>query len=345
MEKNGTRAPHWSEQKEQSAGYWHIRLLLVMFRIFPVILLRLAAYPVALAYCFFSKTARDSSRLFLKQAAACFKREGKKFSPRVFRHILAFSLTVIEKVEAWGGKVKFDRIRFQDDDIGDLTGRLERKEGAFLICSHLGNAELLRGLASFNRTGLSREIPVTSIVDFSVTAYFNRMLKELNHHSDLRVIGAGDIGPDTIILLQERLEQGGLVVIAGDRTSAKTRDKYFLFPFLGRDAPFAYGSFFLAALLNVPVYFVFALRRGDVSLFPRYDMHVHKSGIIFDCPRRERAGRVEKLARSFVEYLEYYCRQHPYQWYNFYDFWSLPTPLEVDEPPRPEGRGIRPHCE
>ncbi|MDR1277354.1 MAG: hypothetical protein LBK02_01235 [Treponema sp.] len=331
MKKNGKGPPHWSEQKEQSAGYWHIRLLLVMFRSFPVILLRLAACPVALVYWVFSKTARNSSRIFLDQAAACFEREGKKFTPRVFRHILAFSLTVVEKVEAWGGKVQLERVRFQDDDIGDLMDRLERKEGALLICSHLGNAELLRGLASFNRTGLSREIPVTSIVDFSVTAYFNRMLKELNHHLDLRVIGAGDIGPDTIILLQERLEQGGLVVIAGDRTSAKTRDRYFLLPFLGREAPFAYGSFFLAALLNVPAYFVFALRRGDISLSSRYDMHVHKNGISFDCPRREREGRVEELARSFAEYLEYYCKRHPYQWYNFYDFWNLPAPRETDK--------------
>jgi predicted LPLAT superfamily acyltransferase len=155
-----------------------------MFRIFPVILLRLAAYPVALVYWIFSKTARDSSRFFLARAAACLKKEGKKFSPRVFRHILAFSLTVVEK-------------------------------------------------------------------------------KELNHHLDLRVISAGDIGPDTVILFQERLDQGGLVVIAGDRTPAK---------------------------------------------FFRHDMHVRKSEISFDCPRRERAGRVENLARSFAEYLEYYCK-------------------------------------
>jgi predicted LPLAT superfamily acyltransferase len=188
----------------------------------------------------------------------------------------------------------------------------------------LGNAELLRGLATFNRTGVSREVPVTSIVDFSVTAYFNRMLRELNPNSVLRVISANDIGPDTVIMLQERLAAGELVVIAGDRTSANTRDKYFLFPFLGEDAPFAYGPFFLASLLDVPTYFVFALRRGDTSLASRYDMHVLRSAVSFECSRRERAGRVEELARSFAEKLEYYCKRHPYQWYNFYDFWAKP---------------------
>ncbi|MDR0386816.1 MAG: hypothetical protein LBH57_02145 [Treponema sp.] len=318
------QAPHWSEQKERTAGYWHVKLLLIIFRIWPMVLMRLGAYPVAFSYFLFAKKVKDDSRRFLRRVAACSATEGTVFPIRVFRHILAFSLTVVEKVEAWGGKVMFDRIRFQDDDAGDLVTVLERGKGALLICSHLGNTELLRGLANFNRTGVSRQVPVTSIVDFSVTAHFNRMLRELNPDSTMRVISANDIGPDTVILLQDRLAAGELVVIAGDRTAAKSRDKYFLFPFLNEAAPFAYGPFFLASLLNVPTYLVFALRRGDTSLNSRYNMHVYKSAVSFDCSRREREDRVEALARFFVEKLEYHCRRHPYQWYNFYDFWAKP---------------------
>ncbi|MDR2631953.1 MAG: hypothetical protein LBC60_13625, partial [Spirochaetaceae bacterium] len=213
---------------------------------------------------------------------------------------------------------------FHDDDIGDLKNRLERGEGAFLICSHLGNAELLRALAGFNRTGVSREIPVTAVVEGSVTAHFNRMMRELNPQSNRRTIDAKNFGPDTAILLQDRLAEGELVVIAGDRTSINTRNNYFLFPFLGEEAPFAYGPFFLAALLKVPVYFVFALRRRDVSLKSEYDMWVNKSNVSFDGPRREREERIRELARSFAAALERYCKQYPYQWYNFYDFWAKP---------------------
>jgi predicted LPLAT superfamily acyltransferase len=328
MAKSGEKAPvpgvHWSEQKEQAAGYWHVRLLLFIFGLWPIFLMRLAAYPAAFFYFLFSRRARENSRCFLKRVAACAAAEGKAFPVRVFRHILAFSLTVVEKVEVWAGEVMFDRVHFQNDDLDDLIALLERGEGALLICSHLGNAELLRGLANFNRTGVSRKVPVTSIVDFSVTANFNRMLRKLNPDSVLRVISANEIGPGTIITLQERLAAGELVVIAGDRTSANSRDKYFLFPFLGEEAPFAYGPFFLASLLDVPSYFVFALRQGDASLASRYDMHVYKSAVSFNCSRRERAVRVEELARSFAEKLEYYCKRYPYQWYNFYDFWAKP---------------------
>jgi predicted LPLAT superfamily acyltransferase len=317
---------HWSEQKEQAAGYWHVKLLLIIFKICPVIVLRLLAFPVAFCYYIFSKRARDNSRFFLSRVAACLAAEGKPVPPQGplgnLRHILAFSLSVVEKVESWGGKVELNRIHFQDDDLLDLRDRLNRGEGAVLICSHLGNIDLLRALASFNRTSLSREVPVNGIVDFNVTASFNRMLQELNPGVGVRMIGVNDIGPDTIILLQDRLAAGELVTIAGDRTSANTRNRRFSVPFLNENAPFTFGAFFMAAILDAPTYFVFAIRQKDISLSSHYDMHVHRSPVRFDCSRKEREARVEELARLFAGQLEYYCKQHPLQWYNFYDFWA-----------------------
>jgi predicted LPLAT superfamily acyltransferase len=271
----------------------------------------------------------------LEKAAGvlCADTPGKKVSLRPLKHILACSLTLVEKVEAWGGKVLFDRVHFQEDDIGDLVAGLEKGQGALLICSHLGNSELLRALADYNRTGVSRNIPVTSIVDFSVTALFNRMIRELNPQSAARVISAKDFGPDTVILLLDRIKAGELVVIAGDRTPVNTGNKNIPIFFLNEYTSFPRGPFLLAALLNAPTYFVFALRRGDLSLSAQYDMHVHKSALSFDCSRRDRENRTKELARLFAEKLEYYCKQHPYQWYNFYDFWASP---KISTGPFPE---------
>jgi predicted LPLAT superfamily acyltransferase len=324
QDSGGNTASHWSEYREESAGYGLLKLTLLMFRALPAPILKLCAFPVSLCYYIFSKRARDESRRYLKKAAAKLRTEGRILAINPLAHILAFSLTVIEKMEAWGGKIALKNICFQEDDCGDLMERLENGEGALLLCSHLGNAELLRALAGFNRTGVSRNIPVTSIVDFSVTGSFNRMLRELNPESMVRLIGAGGIGPETVIVLEERLEAGELVVIAGDRTSAHTRNKYLSIPFLDENAPFAYGPFLLAGLLGVPAYFVFALRRKDLSLSSLYDLHVHKSPVNFACGRKEREDRIVETARLFVEKLEYYCKQHPLQWYNFYDFWAEP---------------------
>jgi predicted LPLAT superfamily acyltransferase len=333
----GEKSNHWSEYREE-AGYWYVRLLFLMFRVLPVFFLRLWAFPVSFFYYLFSKRAREESRRFLEKLGAALKKGegGKSPSLRPLGHIFAFSLAVVEKIEAWGGKVSFGRIHFQEDDIGNLVGDLEQGRGALLICSHLGNSELLRALADYDRTGVSRSIPVTSVVDFSVSALFNRMLREFNPQSMARIISAKDFGPDTVVLLLDRMKAGELVVIAGDRTSANTRNKTIPLAFLGEEAPFPYGPFLLAALLNAPTYFVFALRRGDLSLSAQYDMYVRKSPLAFDCPRRERENRIRELARLFAEQLECLCKQHPYQWYNFYNFWG-PAEFPVEVPAAPPG--------
>jgi len=304
---------HWSTQKEEAAGYWQLAFFLAIFKLLPVIILRILAFPVGFCYFLFSRRARELSAQYLQRLPI------PKLTP--LKHIIAFSLTLIEKLEAWSGKVSFSRIHFQDDDITELVQRLERGEGAFLVSSHLGNMEFIRALAGFNRTGVSREVPVNAIVDFTVTAHFNRILRTLNPGSFSRIISARDLGPETVIILQERLAAGELVVIAGDRTSANMESRRLSFPFLNCVAAFPYGPFFLAALCGVPVYTVFALRQKDVSLSSHYDMHIHKCPVSFDCPRREREGRIAEMGRWYVSLLERYCKEHPYQWYNFYNFW------------------------
>ena len=317
---------HWSQQKEKTAGYWNVKILLILFKLFPVVILRAFAYPVGFFYFLFSKTGRAESKRFLKKIAPYIddpKTAGKCrscFGP--LRHIVSFSLNLAEKIQTWGGKYSFNGIHFQDDAIRELIEELESGKGVFLITSHLGNIELLRGLVNFNRTGVSRKIPITAIIDVKISGNFTRMLKELNPQSILDIISAKEIGPDTAVLLEEKLAAGEMVTIAGDRTSAGNSKKDLMIPFLGEEAPFSPGIFYLAAMMNVPVYFIFALRRKDISIKPEYDMHVHKSTVSFSCSRKERLAQCSQAAHSFAALLESYCKKKPFQWYNFFDFWA-----------------------
>ena len=328
MNKPDIATLHWSQHKEQAAGYWHLKILLLLFRILPVIFLRVLAFPVGFFYFVFSKKGRTESKRFLNNAAQAIEKPEIVKKCRAFlgplRHIVSFSLALVEKLESWGGKFHFKNIHFQDDDIGELVRELEKGKGAVLICSHLGNPELLRGLASFGRTGISRRVPVTSIIDVQVTAHFMRILRELNPQSGLDIISTEEIDPGTAVLLEERLALGELVVMAGDRTSAHKTEKKLVIPFLGKAAPFSPGIFYLAALLKAPVYFVIALRRGDLSLMPKYDMYIQKSGISFkdELSRKERLKQSTLLAYSFAAFLECYCKKQPFQWYNFYNYWQ-----------------------
>jgi predicted LPLAT superfamily acyltransferase len=284
----------------------------------------LAAYPVGFCYFLFSGKERAESRRFLRRYEGVMRAGNTRHAKRlsVLKHFTAFALTVVEKTQAWGGRIPFKRIHFQDDDITQLVAELEQGKGAALICSHLGNAELLRALADHQRTGVSRDVLVTSVLDFNITPFFNCLLKALNPRSSLKIISTGAVGPDSIIALKEETERGGLAVIAGDRTSAQNRNNCFTLSFLGAEAPFPRGPFLLAALLEVPAYAVFALRRKDLSPVPDYDMHVRFLGCGGGAiTRRDRNTMIESWARQYASLLEGYLLEHPYQWYNFYDFW------------------------
>ena len=317
---------HWSKQKELVAGYWHLKLILLIFRFFPMIVLRILAFPVGFFYFIFSRRTRIESRRFLHTVSAYIKDPviAKKclspFGP--LRHIISFSLSVVEKMQSWGGKFFFEGIHFHNDDVGDLYETLESGAGVFLIGSHLGNMELLRALATFNRTGIARKIPLTTIHNIKVNKNFIRMIKELNPDSVMDIISVDDIGPETSLILADTLESGGIVTLTGDRTSTGSSGKNIMIPFLGREAPFPTGPFYLAALLKAPVYFIFSRRRGDLSLKPEYDMYVHKAGVSLDCTRKERMEKSLELLRAFAALLEKYSTENPFQWYHFYDFWS-----------------------
>jgi predicted LPLAT superfamily acyltransferase len=324
MKKQEEAPLHWSQQKEQAAGYWQLKLLIILFKYFPLFILRVIAFPVGFMYFLFSKRARNESSRYLQKVAPLIEDPllAKKCRSRCgpLRHIVSFALSMVEKIQSWGGKFSLNDICFQDDDINDLNNRLEEGKGAFLLFSHLGNAMLLLGLLNQGRTGVSRKIQVTTILDVKVNAHFSRMLNELNPLSSLDIISADEIGPHTAVLLEERIASGGLVLVTGDRTSIG--GKNHMCPFLGKEAPFPAGIFYLATLMNAPVYCLFGLRRKALSLKHQYDIHVHKSPLSFNCSRKERLDRCSLLVESFTDLLTRYCKEQPFQWYNFFDFWQ-----------------------
>lgn len=313
---------HWADEKEVIKSNKPLLLIFVLMKHLPNCIVYLLIFPIAFFYFVCSKRARLECDLYQKN----LRLHTGGCSPRrisAFKQILSFTLCVMEKMEGWLGNIKYDKIICHDDDLNELKTNLENKKGALLLGSHLGNIELLRSLSSFGEHGVSRSIPVTTIIELKATEQFNRTLHEINPDVDFDVIDPSDINPDTIIKLQETIEKGGLVVVAGDRTSARSRDRFIRTKFLGKQADFPYGVFLIAALLKCPVYFCFGLRSKTVTLFPKYHMFVERSKISFNCSRKERESLIRELCDEFVRKLEKFCERFPFQWYNFYNFWLL----------------------
>jgi predicted LPLAT superfamily acyltransferase len=314
---------HWTEEKEQVTSDKPVKLLIDLINHLPSPVVNSLVFPVGFFYLLCSPRARKETRLYQKQMIAYTHGTAIK-KPDSLRQIISFSLCVLEKIEGWSGKINLDSICFQNDDIDALRGQLEQGKGAYLICSHLGNVEMLRSLASFNRTGVTHHVPVVAVMDVKATQNFTNALSERMPGSSFNLVDASSIGPDTIEILSDCIDNGGLVVVAADRTSPTARDRTISRDFLGKKALFPYGTFLLASLLDAPVYYVFALRQKDLTLYPEYNMYVNKADVSFDCPRNERENRIHELCGGFAERLEEYCIKYPYQWYNFYNFWAEP---------------------
>lgn len=353
-----TDAGHWSVQKEAASSDRPMQFLIALVHCLPFPLLACMVIPVSFFYYLFVRKARQEAVRYQKQLIAFCRANESADSPArgqagpadggpdaqqaptgqpepdapalplrrpsAYRQIASFSYDLMQKVYAWSGKAGLDEVIFHDDDAAALKEQLAAGRGAMLITSHLGNMEFLRCLATKGETGVDRRIPVTVVMNLHTTSHFNRTLGSLNGRFTLDIIDADDIGMNSLEKMQDSLAQGGLVVLAGDRTSAGAPARCLSVSFLGRQAPFPAGSFLLAGLLRVPVYFVFSLREAGSFFAPKYNMFVTKSSVSFDCPRQERRERARELCGQFAHLLERYCTAYPFQWYNFFDFWRFP---------------------
>jgi lauroyl/myristoyl acyltransferase len=111
------------------------------------------------------------------------------------------------------------------------------------------------------------------------------------------------------IELLAALRRGEVVAVQGDRALGTRGD--VTLPFFGRPAPFPLGPFLLARAARAPVVAAFCVL--DAS--HRYRVHVAKPMIV------ER-GDEEAAAGAWVAALEDVVREHPTQWFNFFDVWG-----------------------
>ncbi len=319
---------NWYQIKQNNnLGY---KLTFFCLKILPSPVLRFLAFPIGFFYWIFSKNARrfsaDYGRVISKAMESGKFQEtsqprNKKYRHNTMKHIISFALNLVENIQAWAGKFSFENnVCWQNDDVQDLVKNIDSGKGTLLVISHLGNAQMLKGLATSGESGTRRKMSITTISDANISAGFNALLQQINSDSGFHLVSSDNIGPETILLLQERLEKGEVVVIAGDRISAHT-NRNIEIDFFGRKAYFPYGVFLLISILNVPVYFINGLRHKDFSLKSRYDMFVRKNPLEFNCSRKEREERIRQSAENYAGNLEELCIRHPYQWYNFFTFW------------------------
>jgi len=305
---------HWAQIDEVSfvAG---MRLLFWLGRVLGRWPFRVVLYPVLLWYAIAKPWARAASKDYLRRMATLGGTTGDVGIDAgvvgVLRHFATFGECILDKLLLWCGLFDTDLVELHGVD--QIAGQIARKQGGLLICCHFGNLELCR-VMSKRQPGLK----LTVLLHTKHATRFNQLLAQVNPDSQLNIMQVTELTPATAALLQDKIDQGEFVAIAGDRIPVALEPRVTLAPFLGAMAPFPVGPYVMASLFQCPVYLLFSLstRRGWEIHFESFRESIH-------LPRKDRTAALAVLAGAYAARLESYCRQAPLQWFNFYDFWQL----------------------
>jgi predicted LPLAT superfamily acyltransferase len=314
MAGRGRRLP-WYRIGERGArlGYrsvaWALRLLGPRG-------LRLAGEAVVPYFFLTGGQARRASRDYLRRLWARFgPLPGLPREPgtrEVYRHFRCFCRATADKVLAWAGSRS--GIEVDAGDLEALHALLGSGRGSLILGAHLGNQEMLRAL------GQGQGLPGLNAVVYGQNAVrFHELLGRLNPGFGVNLVQVAEVSPDTAILLQEKVDRGECLFIVGDRTPPSDRGRTVQAPFLGRDAPFPIGPFLLAHLLRCPVTLLFCVHDGE-----RYRVRLTPFAERVELPRTGREAAIAGWAARYAQALEAQCRDNPYQWFNFFDFWGSP---------------------
>jgi predicted LPLAT superfamily acyltransferase len=308
---------HWSDIAERGSTVG-LRILLWVFRHGGRRACALLLHPVLLYFMLANRSAREASLQFWQrlEASAPFNAPGPRPGlVTTYRHFLTFGYSALDRVASWAGVIGRDQVRFERRD--ELVTLRHAGSGAVLIGSHLGSIELCRAISQGNTDRNLEPLPINVLVFTEHAMRFNELLAQVNPQVQQRLIQVSTIGLDTAILLKQKIDAGEFVVIVGDRTPVNSSGNISHATFLGAQAPFPHGPFVLAALMECPVYLLFCLREQG-----GYRVHLEHFSDAIALSRRQRAQQLQELITRYAQRLEFYCRQAPMQWFNFYDFWQ-----------------------
>lgn len=304
---------HWAEISE-AGSIWGMRFLILCYKIGGRCLFKFFLAPV-IAYFFVFRTTN-------RRASLDFIRRIKKYLPD-YRHrniyILSllhfwnFGLAIIDKLAVWMGQTPHRESTSYDGDI--ITRLCERRQGAILLVSHLGNFEICRELSSRRR-----HFRLTILMHTKHAKNINTLLEQQQQNQDIEVIQVTEISPATAMMLSERLERGEFIAISGDRVAIDNPGSNVPVSFLGDRACLPAGPFILAAILKAPLVSIFCLQKQN-----RYHIYFDWISEKVETSRQRRQQTIKQLAQSYADLMEHYCLGAPLQWFNFYDFWAAPV--------------------
>lgn len=226
----------------------------------------------------------------------------------VYRNYCSFGQVLIDKIAVMSGSGKKFRFTFEGEEhLHKMAGE---KTGGILISGHAGNFEM----AGFMLERIKAKVNVVmydeeyrDIRDFLSTVTVR----------NFNVIPVGTRDNAHVFEINNTLRQGEILCIHGDRFLEGS--KKLSAEFMGEEAYFPTGPFYLSMKFNVPVSFVFAMKES------RFRYHFYATPLRqYNMPGSisERDNVIRAIIKDYISEFENKIRRYPAQWFNYYDFWE-----------------------
>jgi predicted LPLAT superfamily acyltransferase len=301
MSQEKPPAADWLRQQERS-NLAILKLMVWISLTFGRAIGRIVLYGIAAYFVLFSPKARHFSRNYLHRALDRWAEWSDGF-----RHVFSFASTIHDRIYLLNDR--FDLFDIEVIGAEAVNEAARNHPGALLIGAHLGSFEVLRAVGR-GREGLK----VAMLMYEENARKINTTLEAINPAASQDIIPLGRM--DSMLQARDKLDAGYAVGMLADRSLSD--DATLDCEFLGDKAQFPLGPWRMAAMLRRPVFFMTGLYLGG----NRYRLHFEPLADFTDTPREERDAAILAAMQHYADRLTHYCRQAPYNWFNFFDFWQ-----------------------
>ena len=292
---------HWKTQGERG-NMFVLRLITWIALHLGRRIARCILVPVVAYFFITSPHARRVSAKFLSRIPN--QAHGLK---AIFQHLYVFATVTLDRVYLLNGRLNLFDIEIKDDNNMAL-GTAASGAGLFLMGAHFGSFESVRSIARHHPS-----LKMVLLMYEENARNIKQLLSAINPNVEQDIISLGQ--PRAMLQVKEQINEGALIGVLADRSLDAIGN--IRVNFLGLDANFPTGPFRLAAMLQHPVYFMAGVFEGG----NRYSVHLEPIAD-FSMPVDNKDAAINQAILRYVEILEKHCKNAPYNWFNYFDFWQ-----------------------
>lgn len=249
-------------------------------------------------YILVRKPERNSSYAFHRRRG----RSRLQAAFDVYRSFYHFGKVIIDRFAVYGG-YQFDIVVENKERYYD---KMSRPEGLILLFSHVGNSEM----AAYSMATPDKRMHIIAYGGESPVVMAERAKVLARNNVDMIMVNPGDMSH--IYAINEAIQHGDVLAVAGDR---RMGDKSLPCTIMNATAHLPAGVFQLCVTLRCPIILPFVFKEPN----NRYHIFTEELHINSSLPRAQQAA---DLAQQFATRLEQMAITHPYEWFNFFDFWN-----------------------